>query len=428
MVTTNKSLIQQTYNTSTGNTPANQVVDPAWISTPYSNWSVAVNYDFGAIDLAMGGSVAISVTGVVTNQSMVLSQYQPLTIIFSGVLSANIAYALPSSVGGLWAVYNNTTGAFNLSMSTPAGTNLSVVIPSGGPYMVTCNATTGISIPPVSLTAGSVTTSIIANGAVTAAKLFGTTGTGNVVLSDSAVLTGTPTAPTATAGTNTTQLATTAFVAAAVTAGSGGTGRLLRAPQILTSGTSYTTPAGCNSIYVECVGGGGYGGFVTNNGAAGPRAGGGGGAGAYCAKLFSVSPSTAYSYVIGAGGIAATSTNGNPTTFTVGGTTITAGRGLNGSSPIGPGFGLPGAGGTATNGDINATGNPGGMGSIDANEGGSGPGGGSFFGGGGLPAKSNIVGKAGAVGGGGSGACSIAANNVNGGDGGAGIIRVWEFS
>jgi microcystin-dependent protein len=217
MATTNKSLIQQTYNTGTGNLPANQIVDPAWISTPYTNWSVPVNYDFGAIDLALGGSVSISVTSVVVSpQAMVLSQYQPMSIIFTGVLSANLAYALPSSVGGTWAVYNNTTGAFTLTMTTPAGTSLSVVIPSGGPNFVVCNSTTGISIYQ----------SLVPDGSITAAKLFATTGstagTYQVVLSDTPTisspnLTGTPVTPTATAGTNTTQVASTAFVQGAAT-------------------------------------------------------------------------------------------------------------------------------------------------------------------------------------------------------------------
>lgn len=228
MATTNKSLIQQTYATSTGNLPASQVVDPAYISTPYSNWSVPINYDYGAIDLAMGGLVAISVTSVVTDQAMVLSQYQPLSIIFSGVLSANLTYTLPSSVGGLWAVYNNTTGAFTLKMATPAGTSLNVTIPAGGPYMVTCNSTSGISIPTPS--DGSITTAKIADGAVTAAKLFGTIGTGNVVLAISPTLTGTPLTPTAAAYTNTTQIASTAQTYATVTT----------VPENSQTGTTYT--------------------------------------------------------------------------------------------------------------------------------------------------------------------------------------------
>lgn len=52
------------------------------------------------------------------------------------------------------------------------------------------------------------------------------TGTGNMVLSASAALTGTPTAPTAAGGTNTTQIATTAFVTTAVAAATAGVASL----------------------------------------------------------------------------------------------------------------------------------------------------------------------------------------------------------
>jgi len=262
MATTNKSLLQQTYNTSTGNTPPNQVVDPAWIVTPYSNWSYAVNYDFGAIDLALGGSVTITVTGVVTNQAMVLSQYQPMSIIFNGVLSQNLAYTLPSGVGGTWAVYNNTTGAFTLSMTTPAGTTLSATIPSGGPYLVTCNSTSGISIASY-VADGSITSAKIAANAVTASKLFGTTGTGNVVLADSAVLTGNPTAPTPAGGDNDFSIATTAFVqgelapavknnvTTTITIG------YTVSPANLGTGSGTVTPAASNGNYQ----------YIVNNGA-----------------------------------------------------------------------------------------------------------------------------------------------------------------
>jgi hypothetical protein len=192
-------------------------------------------------------------------------------------------------------------------------------------------------------------------------------------------------------------------------------GQLLRAPQILTSGTSYTTPANCTAIYVEAVGGGGGGGSNFTNGA-----GGGGGAGGYCAKYFTVTPSTTYTYAIGAGG-AAVSAGGN-TTFTVGATTITANGGAGGASE-----GAGGAGGTASNGDMNITGGGGGGGAFDANFPG-GVGGNSFFGGGarGPAAASSSNGVAGTAGGGGSG--SSGNSTRTGGAGGAGLIRIWEYS
>ena len=205
-------------------------------------------------------------------------------------------------------------------------------------------------------------------------------------------------------------------------------GRLLRAPQILTSGTSYTTPADCNSIYVELVGGGGGGGGGSVSSA------GGGGGGAYAAKYFAVSPSTAYTYAIGAGATTDGGSGGN-TTFTVGATTVTAGGGSGGgtSGSIPPTSASGGAGGTATNGDINVTGGSGGRGFtsgsyanvVTGNGGASGLG----FGCGAQSAytssNSLLSGSNGSgYGGGGSGAI----NNGAGGDGTAGVIRIWEYA
>lgn len=195
-----------------------------------------------------------------------------------------------------------------------------------------------------------------------------------------------------------------------------GSGRLLRAPQILTSGTSYTTPADCNFIYVEAVGGGGGGGSADLGEFAA-----GGGAGGYCAKYFTVSPSTAYTYAIGAGGAGATVDStagaaGGNTTFTVGATTITAGGGGGGSDND-----AGGSGGTCTNGDLNATGSAG-MGGSDTSGATGALGGSSFFGGAGRPTAG--IGGNGSVGGGGAGGDSTS----NGGNGGAGLIRIWEYS
>lgn len=198
---------------------------------------------------------------------------------------------------------------------------------------------------------------------------------------------------------------------AAITA----TGQLLRAPQILTSGTSYTTPANCTAIYVEAIGGGGGGGSTISQGG-----GAGGGAGGYCAKYFTVTASVAYTYAIGAGGVAASA--GGNTTLTVGSTTITAGGGS-----AGAGRGLGGAGGTCTNGDLNVDGAVGGNGTA-VTGGPSGAGGNSFFGGGAASRSGNFTGNAGTSGGGGSGGASNTTLSVSGGAGGNGLIRIWEYS
>ena len=363
------------------------------------------SYAVGDILYASGASALSKLADVATGSALISGGVGVAPAWGKVGLTTHVTGSLPLANGGT-AGTDAASARTNLGLGTIATQAASSVTITGGSItgitdLAVADGGTGASTAAAARTNLGLGTSSILDAGTSANNVVQLDGTGKLPAVDGSQLTGISTAAA---------------------------GRLLRAPQVLTSGTSYTTPAGCNSIYVECVGGGGYGGSVTNNGSAGPRAGGGGGAGSYCAKLFSVSPSTAYSYAIGAGGIASTTTNGNPTTFTVGGTTITAGRGLNGNTPSYSGFGLPGAGGTATNGDINATGNPGSMGAIDATQGGGGPGGGSFFGGGGLPAQSGTVGNNGANGGGGSGACHINSSNVNGGNGGTGIIRVWEYA
>jgi hypothetical protein len=189
-------------------------------------------------------------------------------------------------------------------------------------------------------------------------------------------------------------------------------GQLLRAPQVLTSGTTYTTPANCTSIYVEAIGGGGGGGNTSGSGS-----GGGGGAGGYCAKYFTVVAAVSYTYAIGAGGAAANA--GGSTTFTVGGTTITAGGGARGLTES-----SGGAGGTCTNGDMNIAGGGGGSANFSVP---GGAGGNSFFGGGAPGQGDTSNGVAGTSGGGGSGGSSTGSSR-SGGAGGAGLIRIWEFS
>jgi hypothetical protein len=132
------------------------------------------------------------------------------------------------------------------------------------------------------------------------------------------------------------------------------TGALIRAPQILTSGTSYTTPAGCNNILIEMIGGGAGGGGVNRTGN-GESYGGGGGAGIYATKYVSVTPSTSYTYAVGSGGAGATATgnsgSGGNTTFTVGATTYTSGGGTGVNYPGNNSSSTAGAAGTATNMD-----------------------------------------------------------------------------
>jgi hypothetical protein len=86
---------------------------------------------------------------------------------------------------------------------------------------LTVNATTSRSggIQLAGDLTGSASAPIVADGAITNIKLASTTGTESVVLSDSAILTGNPQAPTPATTDNSTALATTAFVKAVATSG-----------------------------------------------------------------------------------------------------------------------------------------------------------------------------------------------------------------
>lgn len=201
-------------------------------------------------------------------------------------------------------------------------------------------------------------------------------------------------------------------------------GSLIRAPQLLTSGTSYTTPVGCTKIYVECVGGGqgGDGGYTVDPfvGATTPFSGKGGNSGGYAAKFYTVTGSTSYTIAVGAAGTAGTGGlinvvatppaaaiggSGGDTTFTDGTTLITA---YGGSATLS----------APTNGDITRYGNtgfPGGASPAPAGRGAD-----SFFRIGGT-----ANGGAGSYGGGGGGG---ATSTGNGGAGGSGLIRITEYS
>jgi hypothetical protein len=147
---------------------------------------------------------------------------------------------------------------------------------------------------------------------------------------------------------------------------SSGPGRYLRT-NVLTSGTTYTTGADCSKIRVVLLAGGGAGGGAATV-ASGGGAGGGGSAGGYATKTFDVSPSTGYTYAIGAAGSpGAAGANaggaGGDTTFAVGATTVTAKGGPGGTGMASGTTVLAALGGApaaiSTNGDVNGSGMPG---------------------------------------------------------------------
>jgi hypothetical protein len=212
-----------------------------------------------------------------------------------------------------------------------------------------------------------------------------------------------------------------------------GGGILAPTMQVLTAASgTYTTPVGCRAISVEVYGGGGGSGGASVGGGDGAYAGGGG-AGGYARKQFAVSGATAYSYGCGAGGAAgvaggANGGNGGNSTFTVGAVTVTASGGAGSATVTTNNASEGGAGGVGTNGDLNATGAPGGGGFRQgAAAGCSGYGGSSAVGGGGLSRTQTQGGAAASGYGAGAGGARCTSGSQPGAAGSQGVIIVAEF-
>lgn len=242
----------------------------------------------------------------------------------------------------------------------------------------------------------------------------------------------------------TASFAITASYALSSAGGGGSTGRLLNIRYLTTGSSSYAPTSGTTNIVIEMVGGGGGGGGADNQYACGA----GGGAGAYIkTKVSNISDATTYTISIGtsgSGGAAGVNgSNGGNTTFTTAAgsipanTTFTAGGGFGGDGSTAGKVGRSGGrGGIPTNGDIAASGGPGEfpLSRASATEGNNtGAGGSSPFGGGGFGFNNSgsvdITGSSSiGYGGGGGGAYAGTATGARGGNGGFGVIVVYEYT
>lgn len=108
----------------------------------YNNtWNVPVNSDWDVIDTAFGGTASINAVGASGVTALTLAQYRPPNIVIAGALTANVNYQLPAGVGGLWTVYNNTSGAFTITISSATGGGTSQVIAQGTRLLIVCDGT-----------------------------------------------------------------------------------------------------------------------------------------------------------------------------------------------------------------------------------------------------------------------------------------------
>jgi hypothetical protein len=98
-------------------------------------WAAPVNVDWDDIDTALGGTATINVTGVTAGTyALTLAQYRPINIEFTGTISANLVYQIPTGIGGLWTIYNATSGAFTVILSIAGGNALN--LPQGSRTLV----------------------------------------------------------------------------------------------------------------------------------------------------------------------------------------------------------------------------------------------------------------------------------------------------
>lgn len=117
-------------------------------ATNPTGWSGPINTDFDVIDRSFGGSQVLTPSGSVTPPpyDLAASEYRaPIFVIgnsltSAGTLVANLVYRFPSGVGGVWSVFNNTTGAFTVTFSSLGG-GTSVVVSQGVSTTIFCDGT-----------------------------------------------------------------------------------------------------------------------------------------------------------------------------------------------------------------------------------------------------------------------------------------------
>jgi hypothetical protein len=101
-----------------------------------TGWSGPINTDWDIIDKAFGGTTVKNPTGVSGTVNLVASEYQSAVLVIgvsissAATLTANVVYTIPSGVGGVWSIFNNTTGAFTVTFSSLGG-GTSVVLDQG---------------------------------------------------------------------------------------------------------------------------------------------------------------------------------------------------------------------------------------------------------------------------------------------------------
>lgn len=211
--------------------------------------------------------------------------------------------------------------------------------------------------------------------------------------------------------------------------------RGLRALRVYTSSTTWTKPTGLSHVIVEVVGGGGAGGGAVVTGAGQTSVGQSAGAGGYAQKIILADALGASEVVtIGAGGagvLGGAGGNGNTSSFGAHCSGLGGSGGFAAAASVNIRMISGDIGGDGVGGDINIPGEGANYSLCVPPAVASGLGGSTHFGAGGVSAAGSVSvdGHNGTQGGGGSGGMNRASEVVEriGGDGGNGIILVWEY-
>jgi hypothetical protein len=100
-------------------------------------WDTPVNGDFNIIDSAFGSVSAIALSN--SPVALTDTQAQASVLRFSGVLTANVAVTIPSTIRKFWIVENNTTGNFVVTLTNGSGQVIG--LPPGDPVDVYSDGT-----------------------------------------------------------------------------------------------------------------------------------------------------------------------------------------------------------------------------------------------------------------------------------------------
>ena len=146
-------------------TSAPGVVAGEWEVWGYSDSTIQARTD-SILTKSVAGGVDVTLTAAEAGNGI---------LVFTGALTANINVILPNSARR-WAVFNNTSGSFALSVKTSGGSGLQIQQSSTKAYSIFCNGSNGIYMAGASADASISTTQFTATAGQTSFGMTYTVG------------------------------------------------------------------------------------------------------------------------------------------------------------------------------------------------------------------------------------------------------------